>query len=225
MLRRQLVDPWGADAHAIYVNNFDLGFGRDMYFIGTKPAGCTSTSFAAGNAASVVINYPTLEAAAKKVDPVIAVAMEYQNTDANRGTPGTVVFYIFAPDEGTGEFRRVRSANFDGRGEKYLPGACVTCHGGRPRTNAQNPRDPYASGGANVGATFMPWDLESFLYSDNDPVFPADPANAALHARLTRASQEAEFKKLNLGVLATYGSRNGATTTCHAVTSPVPAIS
>ena len=81
---------WGADAHAIYVNNFDLGFGRDMYFRSTRPAGCTSATFDAGDAASVVVNYGTLEAAAKKVDPVIAVAMEYKASDANRTTPGVV---------------------------------------------------------------------------------------------------------------------------------------
>ena len=60
---------YGADAHAVYVNNFDLGFGRDMYFRTAKPAGCSSASFGAADAASVVINYPTLEAAAKKILP------------------------------------------------------------------------------------------------------------------------------------------------------------
>ena len=192
---------WGADAHAVYVNNFDLGFGRDMYFRSSAPAGCTSTTFHAGDAASVVVNYATLEGAAKKVDPVIAVAMEYKASDPNRTTPGVVSFYVFAPDEGTGEFRRVTSANFDGRGEKSVPGACTVCHGGRPKAT-------YSVGNTNVDATFMPWDLESFLFSDTDPVFPTDGANAALKAQYTRAAQEAEFKKLNLAAYSTYGSIN-----------------
>jgi hypothetical protein len=47
------------------VNDFDLGFGRDMYFRTTRPR-AASTSFAAGDMASIVINYPTLEAAARR---------------------------------------------------------------------------------------------------------------------------------------------------------------
>lgn len=202
-----------ADAHAIYTNNFDLGFGRDMYFRTARPANCTSASFGPGDAASVVINYPSLEAAAKKINPIIAVAMEYKATDPARSQPGRVTFYAFAPDEGTGEFRRVLSANFDGRGEKYLPGSCTACHGGRPLTPPADPRNTYALS-SDVGATFMPWDLESFLYSDTDPAFPTDAANASLRSQFTRALQEAEFKKLNAAAYETFGG--GQPFQCHA---------
>lgn len=204
---------FGADAHAIYTNNFDLGFGRDMYFRTARPANCTSASFGPGDSAAVVINYPTLEGAAKKLDPIIAVAMEYKATDPDRSQPGLVTFYAFAPDERTGEFPRVLSANFDGRGEKYLPGSCTACHGGRPLTPAPNALDTYALS-ADVGATFMPWDLESFLYSDTDPAFPTDASNAGLRGQFTRALQEGEFRKLNLAAYATYGG--GQPFQCHA---------
>jgi len=208
---------YAADSHALYVNDFDLGFGRDMYFRTTRPAGCASSTFAAGDMASIVINYPTLEAAAKKIGPVIAVGMEYEAVDANHSAPGLVTFYAFAPDEGTGEFRRVKSANFDGRGEKYLPGACTMCHGGRPRNPQPNRLLTYASAAdAQIGATFMPWDLESFLFSDTDSNFPHDPGNAALRATLTRSQQEAQLKRLNLAAYSTYGSGNGPTFSCHA---------
>ena len=207
---------YSADSHALYVNDFDLGFGRDMYFRTTRPAGCASSTFAPGDMASIVINYPTLEAAAKKIGPVIAVGMEYEAVDANHSTPGLVTFYAFAPDEGTGEFRRVRSANFDGRGEKYLPGACTTCHGGRPKTPQPNRLLTYASAAdAQIGATFMPWDLESFLFSDTDSNFPRDPSNAALRDSLTRSRQEAQLKKLNLAAYSTYGSGSGPAFACH----------
>ena len=196
---------YAADAHAVYVNNFDLGFGRDMYFRSARPAGCTSSTFASGDAASVVVNYATLEAAAKRIDPVLAVAMEYKATDAARTDPGLVMFYVFAPDEGTGEMRRVLTANFDGRGEKFVPGACTACHGGRPTTPSATPLNTYAAS-ADLGSTFMPWDLESFLYSDTDPAFPTDTDNAALRATFTRARQESELKKLNLAVYGTYGN-------------------
>jgi len=208
---------YGADSHALYVNDFDLGFGRDMYFRTTRPSGCTSSTFAAGDMASIVVNYPTLEAAAKKIGPVIAVGMEYEAVDANHSAPGLATFYIFAPDEGTGEFRRVMSANFDGRGEKYLPGACTTCHGGRPRAPQPNRALTYASvADAQIGATFMPWDLESFLFADTDSNFPHDPSNAALRDSLTRSRQEAQLKKLNLAAYSTYGSGSGANFACHA---------
>ena len=203
----------GAEAHATYTNNFDLGFGRDMYFRTTRSTDCASTSFDVGDAAAVVINYPTLEAAAKKLDPIIAVAMEYKATDVNRSQPGLVTFYAFAPDDITGNFVRVLSANFDGRGEKSVPGSCTACHGGRPLTPTANPLETY-SASANVGATFMPWDLESFLYSDSDPAFPNDAANASLRSQFTRALQEPEFKKLNAAVYATYGG--GQPFQCHA---------
>ena len=72
-------------AHATYTNNYDLGLGRDMYF-----TVCTAASPAVinglakvGDMASVVINYASLEAAASKINPIIAVAMEYSAaTDA-----------------------------------------------------------------------------------------------------------------------------------------------
>ncbi|HEU5136370.1 MAG TPA: hypothetical protein VFU13_14570 [Steroidobacteraceae bacterium] len=208
---------YAADSHALYVNDFDLGFGRDMYFRTSRPAGCTSSTFAPGDMASIVINYPTLEAAAKKIGAIIAVGMEYEAVDANHSAPGLVTFYAFAPDEGTGEFRRVKSANFDGRGEKYLPGACTMCHGGRPRTPQPNRLLTYASAAdAHIGATFMPWDLESFLFSDTDSTFPRDPSNAALRDSLTRSRQEAQLKRLNLAAYSTYGSGSGSTFTCHA---------
>ncbi len=46
---------FGADAHSVYTNNFDLGFGRDMYFVTCKSGSRT------GDMASVVINYPSVE--------------------------------------------------------------------------------------------------------------------------------------------------------------------
>jgi hypothetical protein len=129
--------------------------------------------------------------------------MEYEAVDANHSAPGRVTFYAFAPDEGTGEFRRVKSANFDGRGEKYLPGACTMCHGGRPKAPQPNRLLTYTSASdTQIGATFMPWDLESFLFADTDSNFPHDASNAALRDSLTRARQEAQFKKLNLAAYA-----------------------
>jgi len=210
-------------AHAVYLNNFDLGFGRDMYFIK-----CTANhtdangniTAHAGDMAAVVINYGSLEQTALKQAPIIAVAMEYQGPGHSNGNCGSTdpavnqcftKFYVFAPDDRTGAFQRVASANFDRRGEKYVPGACISCHGGKI-TNAsfanpvqQTSPPTYLE---NVDAAFMPWDLGSLLYSDTDPAFNktltdgqptiVDPAG------YTRAVQEPNLLKLNALAWQTY---------------------
>ncbi|MGH8138199.1 MAG: hypothetical protein ACREVV_08405 [Steroidobacteraceae bacterium] len=175
-------------AHAVYTNNFDLGFGRDMYFMKCaadhKDAAGNVTAHK-GDMASVVINYSSLEQTALKQSPIIAVAMEY-SAAAGSSTRYTR-FYVFAPDQRDGGFERVSSANFDKRGQKYVPGACLSCHGGAV-TDAT-----FAAGG-NVDASFMPWDLDALLYSDTDPAFTGNLVGGSPY---TRSAQEAGLKKLN----------------------------
>jgi hypothetical protein len=182
-------------AHADYTNNYDLGFGRDMYFIT-----CTASSPAVlkglatvGDMASVVINYGSLEQTALKQAPILAVAMEYA-ADANSNGRRFPKFYAFAPDDRTGAYKRVSSANFDRRGNKYLPGACLSCHGGAITDST------FATTG-DVDATFMPWDLDAFLYSDTDPAFTGNLVGGAPY---TRAMQEPNLKQLNALAWTTY---------------------
>ena len=192
---------YGADAHAVYTNNFDLGFGRDMY---VKVGNCDTPMLAIGSCdiASVVINYASLEAAAKKVGPILAVAMEYSATPTSGGRR-FVKFYAYAPDprSTTGDFKRVHSVNLDGRGEKYIPESCTVCHGGTP--GGLDGNGMYANGG-DVNATFLPWDLDALLFGDTDPAFSRAPQDEALRASLTRAAQEAELRKLNAAAYLTY---------------------
>jgi mono/diheme cytochrome c family protein len=161
-------------AHAVYTNNYDLGFGRDMYFIkcaANHTDANGNVTAHAGDMAAVVVNYGSLEQLALKQAPIIAVAMEFQgagHSNGNCGTAGSTCFtkfYVFAPDDRTGLYQRVSSANFDRRGEKYVPGACLSCHGGAV-TDAT-----YQNGSENVDATFMPWDVDALLFSDTDPAF------------------------------------------------------
>jgi hypothetical protein len=197
--------------HATYTNNFDLSFGRDMYF----------STCANGNMAAVVINYPTLEAAANQLGAFLAVAMEYTppagssavcftnpaNPATNTGKCATK-FFAFAPDDRTGSFVRVLSANFDRRGQKYLPGACTVCHGGKPGfTSGQ----PYPNA-ANIDAAFMPWDMGSLLFADTDPAFACSvsataPACASINPSLyTQAAQAPNIQQLNALAWRTYQS-------------------
>ncbi len=189
-------------AHAVYTNNFDLGFGRDMYarVIGCSdgpvpPMGQPIDIARRGQCdiAAVVVNYSSLEGATKKLNPMLAVAMEYAVTPASNGRR-IVQFYTFAPDLVTGRFERVHSANLDGRGEKYLPQVCTVCHGGAPGGLDDG---AYVNAG-DVGAAFLPWDLDSFLFAD------ADGANSdrsftdeSQRSRYTRAAQADSLRKLN----------------------------
>lgn len=199
-------------AQAVYTNNFDLGFGRDMYArlndcpgIAAPPIGQPINVQDVGkcDVAAVVVNYSSLEGATKKLEPVLAVAMEYTVTPNSNGRR-IVQFYTFAPDLGTGEFKRVRSANLDGRGEKYMPQVCTVCHGGAPRdVNAAGRYGP--DGDGDVLATFLPWDLDSFLFADPDGA-NSDKSyrDESQRSRYTRAAQSESLRKLNQLAYLTY---------------------
>ncbi|MDB6104163.1 MAG: hypothetical protein JWO52_4162, partial [Gammaproteobacteria bacterium] len=240
----------GNGAHAVYTNNYDLGFGRDMYFIrcAADHANSSGTTAHAGDMATVVINYASLEQAALKQSPILAVAMEYSaSADGTASTRRFTKFYAFAPDDRTGELIRVRSANFDRRGQKYLPGSCTACHAGSlpslpiafsgPTTppgscsantydlnscypliqdpltlpGQQAPAHACAAGSppgtpgclppGDVDAAFLPWDLDSFLFSDTDPAFKGTLLPGGPY---TRAAQEPNLKALNQLAHATF---------------------
>jgi hypothetical protein len=220
------VDAPAARPHAIYVNNYDLGFGRDMYMKRT-PTGCTGASEVKQNVAGVVVNYPSLEAAVRHNGSFIAVAMEYALRDpagsacdpANRMT----TFYAYVPDDdgdadnnGTVEagqglpaYRRVLSANFDGRGEKYIPGSCAVCHGGVPR-RVMGAGGAYPNGG-DIQATFLPWDLDALLYTKDagspsraDPSFSRASEDDGLRSKYSRDAQAATLREFNRIAYSTY---------------------
>ena len=210
---RQSLQGSATGAHAAYLNNFDLGFGRDMYARlgacdqGTTPASLAEVTPGTCDVYSVVVNYGSLEAATRNLQPIVAVAMEYSRAPAS-GTRRITKFYTYAPTR-QGDFRRVLSIDLDGRGEKFMPGSCTVCHGGTPRRlNAANPV-LYGNGG-DVSSAFLPWDLDSFLYSDTDPAFSRadDPdftdSERALVARFTRARQQAALRTLNQLAYVTY---------------------
>jgi hypothetical protein len=228
------VPGWGADAHAVYTNNFDLGFGRDMYMkVGNCDAGVKAASpatllsllaqaqqspnsvpAAVGQCdiAAVVVNYVSVQAAANRLNPINAVAMEYSAV-AGQGAR-FVKFYAFAPDTRTGVFQRVSSVDLDHRGQKSMPQSCVVCHGGTPGTAVTNssgvPTGYTVNGvaGGNLNAGFISWDLDSFLYSDTDPGFSQKAQDADLKATYTRAKQEPQLKLLNFGAYLTMGDAN-----------------
>ncbi len=183
-------------SHATYVNNFDLGFGRDMFMRRDPATGAVFT---------YVANYPTLEAALKKLNNFAAVVMEYSAPDQDPSGKKFVKFFAYVPDD-KGDSARNASFNFDGRGEKWVPGVCTACHGGRPVFLANG---EYANHG-DVNAGFLPFDLNSYLYVRATDAKQVDPdLNAAEFTseqleRWSRAGQESRFKQLNMMVASTY---------------------
>jgi hypothetical protein len=165
----------GPDASAIYFNNGDLKFGRDMH--------CHVTSM--GKTACYVSNHGvvgTADEATALADaragatPVATVAMEY---DPGAMGDQNVQFWAYAAD---GSY--LLKAALDGQGAKPLPDICMACHYG------------YQDGTTNkaVGAQFLPFDLGSFHYD-----MAGDPHAGSPNA----AAVQDQFRQLNKLVLDT----------------------
>lgn len=90
---------------------------------------------------------------------VACAALDFRawSTGANGGQP-FLRFLLFGP---SGEL--LPSTNNDGRGEKFLPGVCVGCHGGTHYAG-RFPRQA-AGAHADVGGYFLPYDVEAFSFS------------------------------------------------------------
>jgi hypothetical protein len=200
-----LTNGFGADGsggtRTSFINNNDLGFGRDMY--------CKQDGL---NAACYVSNYGgpdqspgnfTAAQAASKPDVKKTVAMEYspiENADPNLRV---VKFYIFdgactdvTPDC-MANSPRSPSANLDGAGEKFVPQLCMNCHGGGNYYTPAIPALPTPAE-VNVSASFLPFDVYSYRDGTAGPK-PSDPAFGLAGI----LAQEADFFTQNQIVLAT----------------------
>lgn len=175
---------WGLDkanagAHATYANKADLNLERDMHGITT-----------AQGTAYYVCNYPrndkldvnvNLDNAINNKNLVACVAMEFSPTPGVSGNAPYTKFLVFAPSG-----KLLQSVNLDGRGEKYLPGSCVVCHGAKHEFNRF---EENGSTSPDLKANFLPFDLQNFAFS-NKP-------------GLTQADLEASLRALNKGILNT----------------------
>lgn len=197
-------DGAGEEHSARYINSFDLAFGRRMF---VRVDGN-------GNVASYVENYPTMDALQAGTFLIASVAMEYSPApcaDYPDDYPGKfscdpdrkyTKFYTFVPEPATGEQRRTLSQDFDTRGEKFQPGVCMGCHGGVPPVLGSFATD----GGGNlvypnfgdVSARFLPWDVDSFTFSDRE--FEGQGRTGPVPG-FTRAEQQQAFKAFNRIVL------------------------
>ena len=176
-------DSGNTEVAATFINRMDLNLVRRMYATQTAP----------NDIAFVVCNHPGPDGSSQReVDFVLdvglsdekrvaCVAMEWSPVlGVNGGLPFTK-FLTFGPD-GT----LLASINLDGRGEKYMPGACVACHGGsqyngRFATSAKP--SPF------LGSGFLPFDTGNYLFGSA--------------AELSEAAQSQAIHDLNMLVKAT----------------------
>ena len=117
------------------------------------------------------------------------VAMDYITIGGNQYTR----FYVFGPGGGL-----LPSLNLDGRGEKYVPGACIACHGGYTFSNTYY----HQNSGGNLGAYFLPYDIYNFAFSDQTS--PVD---------VTALGQAGQIEALNKNLTYAYSAQfNGSAT-------------
>lgn len=198
--------------HATYLNNYDLNFGRDMFLRQDDN----------GNVYSYVVNSPTLENALSGRNDFATVVMEFSPAPTGQCGDGTfepdvggkkiVKFYSYVPDETTGEYVRAPTMNFDGRGERALPGVCIACHFGDYNSEDFNVADftSIPAESANLNSSFMIWDLDAFLYTQNenetltDPIYAANAISDEVTRAYSRNAQEDAFRALNQAVLHTF---------------------
>lgn len=155
---------------ASYLNNNDLGFGRDMH--------CTQSG---GNTACYVTNYGDSDQNPGNADlaatantalppnqggPIATVAMEYAPIEG-QGSTKVVKFFVFQGGAAAG-IRQV-AADLDHNGLKPVPQLCMVCHGGDYLPHLDNTNKPdylhpnFAD--VNFGASFREFDLQSFKYT------------------------------------------------------------
>jgi hypothetical protein len=182
------------EVKAAYLNDNDLGFGRDMHILQQG-----------NNVASYVSNYslslhgapdqnPLSADAAQAKDPARAIAtvcMEYSPID-NDPTDGPIVkFFVY---NGTGpDAPRVGGADLDGNGQKFTPQLCMTCHGGIPPPT----HNPTLSSVLNMHSSFREFDIAGFKFPRPGAAVD-DPSRS-----VPTASEEQAFKDLNQLVLNT----------------------
>jgi hypothetical protein len=161
--------PADAEASALYVTHTDLGFGRHMHM---RRKG--------RRVAFYVDNYPSVEDAIAGTRFFATVAMEWSPGPHGKDTdPYFTQFYAFNK-----KGDRISDPILDDHGPKQMPAVCLVCHGGYTSDLT------YQSNGGNLGAHFIPFDVDA-------EQFLARPG-------YTRADQEWAFKAFNEAVQATW---------------------
>ena len=176
----------GADVSAIFRDTLDLGYGRRM-FARRNANGCVAI-YVENFFVDIVegLDYNTLNLiAAVNNDHTHHFgtnAVEFSDLDGDcDGTePMFNKFYTFATNQDNHEDEtRLTKVDLDQRGELYMPGPCVTCHGGKSIplmadgtfAAAVLPGTPYPSEDpikrkGDTNSKLLALDLDAFEFSD-----------------------------------------------------------
>lgn len=181
------------DVNSVYFNAGDLAFWRGMHQ--KTNAGITSyyvSNFANDNdaindAVNVANNSPTA---------IATVCMEYSQVTSGSGNVNVTKFYVFNSAGILVNFANLDANNFGpNNGQKFVPGLCITCHGGANLSYTGNPNfnnattlQSYFNSHTAEVPNFLPFDAKSFFYST---------ATGYL-----RTDQEDNIRKLNNTVLS-----------------------
>jgi mono/diheme cytochrome c family protein len=206
--RKDTLDKWkaangfgaagGSETGAVFGDVRDLGYGRRM----------TARRNDDGTIAFTVENYLVEVAAGYAYSPFNLNAAVARDTRWHIGT--NAIEYSPGPNGGvpfakffnfnakTGE--RAQFVDLDGRGEKAMPGPCITCHGGRG--DPLTPPDANGRQLFNLVANSVSQargDVQARLHA-----FEPDTFDFSSTPGYTRAEQEAAFKTMNKWILCTY---------------------
>jgi len=188
----------GTEVTVVFGDTRDLGYGRRM----------TARQNVDGTIAVMVQNYlvtPSVAYAYSSVNLDAAVNQDsrwHLGTNAIEFSPGPLgglaftKFFTFNATTGVREL----TINMDGRGDKAMPGPCISCHGGRadPLTPADGtglPRFPLIA--------HSPTGQRGDVLARMHPLEP-DHFDFSTAPGFTRAAQEANIKIINRMVLCTY---------------------
>ena len=190
----------GIEETVVFGDVRDLGYGRRM----------TARQNTDGTVAVMVENYlvtPAANYAYSSLNLDAAVVRDtrwFVNTTAIEFSPGPggvenfAKFYAFSKTTG----QRVLEANLDNRGNKAMPGICISCHGGRA-----DPLTPAA--GSPTRKALFALVMSSVSQKRGDVEAHLQPLEVgaldfSTTPSFTRANQEAAIKSINQMVLCTY---------------------
>jgi len=195
----------GTQLTVIVGDSRDLGYGR--HITARKNADGTMAFSVRNYLVPVVAGYGystmNLDAAIVQDDRWYIGASNIEFSPGPNGGVSFPKFYFYKPD-GT----RASAVNLDGRGTKWMPGPCITCHGGRG--------DPLTAPNA-LGVRLFPLVQNSASLTRGDvqahmhPLEP-DGFQYSTQAGFTRADQEAAIKLINTWMVQSYPLPFGTTT-------------
>jgi hypothetical protein len=155
-------------ARTSYLNNNDLGSGRDMHFH-RSPDG-TLSAFVTNYSRNVSFDQRAEFAddaldgiASAASNPGATVCMEFKPVETDLTNRKIVKFFVFAGNGNTAAAIRQTKADLDGFGARFVPGLCVNCHGYDSGGGYFNPLSPTLDD-VDIGSSFRELDLSTYHF-------------------------------------------------------------